>query len=109
MLLAVPLVAIGVAGVVGAAIGADGVGPGVIDVVPTVVSDNVGVDSAKKHAVADVTSGALTLAQLGKEPIFSPRKMLRNHLRWCWNMLVVWLATVQKSCKTTSVKIKIKT
>lgn len=100
--LPVPLVAPGVTKV-GAAISANGVGTGVADVGHSAVSYIVGVDSSKKQAVADVTSGTLTLVQLGREPTASPRKMLRNHLRLCWNMLVVWLATVQKSCKTTSV------
>jgi hypothetical protein len=101
-----PLDANGAAGV-GAAIGSDGVGPGVVVVVvldPSVVSDSVGEDSSRKHAVADVISGVLTLLQPVKEdPISSPLKMFRNHLRWCWKMLVVWLATVQKSSRTTSI------
>lgn len=101
-----PLVAMGAAGV-GADIGGDGVGPGVAVVAglePSVASDSVGEDSSRKHAVADVTSGVLMFVQLFKEdPISSPRKMFRNHLRWCWNMFVVWLATVQKSSRTTSI------
>jgi hypothetical protein len=102
-----PLVAMGVTGI-GADIGGDGVGPDeavVAGLEPSVASDSVGEDSSRKHAVADVISGILTFVQLfNEDPISSPRKMFRNHLRWCWNMFVVWFATVQKSSRTTSIR-----
>ncbi len=93
---------------VGSTTRADGVGPGVAVVEgldPSAVSDSVGVASSKKHAVADVTNRAVTLVQPVKEdPIFSPLKIFRNHLRRCRNIFVVWLATVQKSSRTTSIE-----
>lgn len=92
----------------GCTAGADGVGTGVAvfkGLDPSAISGIVGVASSKKHAVADVTNRALTLVQPVKEdPIFSPLKIFRNHLRRCWNIFVVWLATVQKSSRTTSIE-----